>query len=234
MITLSAKIRKDVKKEVKSLREKGLIPAVLYGPKLKNLNLEIDLKEFEKVHKEAGESSLISLNVKGQKEKFLVLIHETQYDPLTDKPIHIDFYQPALKEEVEVTVPLILKGESPAIKNFGGTLIKNISEIEVKALPQDLPKEIKVNIEGLENIDDNILVRDLELPKGVKVQRGLKEILVSVSPPEKIEEELEKPIEEKVEEVERVEEPSSTPAPAKAMPDKKAAGGKERKEKASH
>jgi len=221
MLTLSSKIRKEVGKKVKSLRQQGILPAVLYGHKIKNLNLELDLKEFEKIYKEAGESSLItlviakgkdeaeasslSLNVEEKKQKFLVLIHDIQFDHLTEKPIHIDFYQPELKEEVEVTVPLIFEGEAPAVKDLGGTLVKNISEVEVKALPQNLSHEIKVDIGNLITFEDNILIKDLIVSKEVKILKEPEEIVAAVARPEKVEEELEKPVEEKVEEVEKVE-----------------------------
>jgi len=205
MLSLSVKIRKISGRKVNALRGKDILPAVLYGPKIKSLPLEVDLKEFEKVYKEAGESSLISLNVdKG--EKFLVLIHMVAKDPLTEKPIHVDFYQPRLEEEVEAMVPIIFEGEAPAVKELVGTLVKNISELKVKAKPQNLPKEIKVNIEKLKTFNDNILVKDLEIPKETKVLRDPQDIIALVSPPKKVEEELEKPIEEKVEEVEKVEE----------------------------
>jgi large subunit ribosomal protein L25 len=205
MISLSAKIRKSLGKKAKILRKKDVLPAVLYGPKIKNLNLEIDLKEFEKIYQEAGESSLVSLNIEGEKQKFLVLIHDIQFDSLTEKPIHIDFYQPSLEEETEVTVPIIFEGEAPAVKELGGTLVKNIAEVEVKALPQNLPHEIKLNIDSLKTFKDNIKISDLKIPTGVKILKDSEEIVVLVSPPEKIEEELEKPIEEKVEEVEKIE-----------------------------
>lgn len=203
MLTLSAKIRKEVGKKVKALRKRDVLPAVLYGPGIKNLNLEINLKEFEKVFKVAGESSLISLEI--EKKKTPVLIQEVQRDPLTEKPIHVDFYQPSLKEKIEARIPLVFEGEAPAVKELGGTLIKNIPEIEVKALPQNLPHQIKVDISQLKTLEDNILISDLILPEGVEVLRNPEEIVASVSPPEKVEEELVKPIEEKVEEVERVE-----------------------------
>jgi large subunit ribosomal protein L25 len=205
MLSLSAKVRKISGKKVNTLRKKGILPAILYGSKTKPLPLEIDLKEFEKIYKEAGESSLVSLTV-DKEGKFLVLIHDIAEDSLTEKPIHVDLYQPNLEEEVEVVVPLTFEGISLAVKDLGGTLVKNIPELKVKAKPQDLPKEIKVNIEKLETFDDNILISDLEVPEGVKILKDPKDIVASVSQPEKIEEELEKPIEEKVEEVEKIEE----------------------------
>ncbi len=204
MLNLSAKIRKEVGRKVKNLRKKGIVPGVLYGPKTKNLLLELDSKQFEKIYKEAGESSLVSLEVEGKKTP--VLIHEVARDPLTEKAIHVDFYQPSLEEEVEVTVPLVFEGSSLAVKDLEGTLVKNISEVEVKAKPQNLPHEIKVNVEKLKTFEDNILVKDLAVPEGVKILKEPEEIVALVTPPEKVEEELEKPIEEKVEEVEKVEE----------------------------
>lgn len=206
MLSLSAKIRKELGKGVKIFRKKGRLPAVLYGPKIKNFPLEVDLKEFEKIYHEAGESTLISLEIPEKKIKAPVLIHGVQFDSLTEEPIHVDFYQPSLKEEIEATVSLVFYGESKAVKDLEGTLVKNISEVEVKALPTNLPKEIKVNIDVLETFEDEILIKDLLIPEGVKILRKPEEIIANVAPPEKVEEELEKPIEEKVEEVEKVEE----------------------------
>ncbi len=227
MINLKAKQRKE--KDLMKLRAQGKVPAILYGPKVKNLNLEIDLKEFDKVYNEAGESSLISLDIGGQKEKFLVLIHDIQINALTEKPIHVDFYQPDLKKEVESTVPLVIEGEAPVIKELGGTLIKKISDIEVKALPQDLPREIKVDISNLKTFKDNIVVKDLSVSSKVKILKDPEEIIITVSAPQKVEEELEKPIEEKEPELvkkekeEKAEEKEEAPVPEKQ--------GKEKKEK---
>lgn len=211
MLTLSAKIREAKRKKVKALRKKDILPAVLYGPKIKTQPIEIDAKEFKKIYKEAGESSLIFLKIdpsagSGQANKFSVLVHEIKKDPITEEPIHIDFYQPILTKEIEVTIPLVFEGEPPAVKELGGTLVKEISELKVRALPQNLPHQIKINVEGLRTFEDEILIKDLNLPEGVKTQRGSDEIVALVVPAEKVEEELEKPIEEKVEEVEKVEE----------------------------
>lgn len=219
MLTLSAKIREDFGKKVKNLRKEGIIPAVLYGPKIKNINLEIDLKEFENIYNQAGESSLIKLKIKKQisqeKEKdkadksgkeFLVLVHVIEINPLSQKPIHVDFYQPKLDEEITVSVSLVFEGEPEAVKNLGGTLVKNIHEVEVKALPESLPHEIKVDISGLKTFENDILIKDLILPEGTKIMKDPQETVAFVAEPEKVEEELEKPVEEKVEEVEKVEE----------------------------
>jgi len=234
MLSLSAKVRKDFGKKVKILRQRDILPAVLYGSKIKKTqSLELDYKAFEKVYKTAGEGSLISLEIDelrssspfanarvieggdpegkplvvyGAGKKIPVLIHEIQKNPLTGKISHVDFYQPSLEEKTVVKIPIVLEGISPAVKESGGTLVKYISEVEVKALPQNLPKEIKINVENLNTFEDNILIKDLKLPEGVEILRNSNDIVASVLPPEKVEEELEKSIEEKVEEVKIVEE----------------------------
>lgn len=206
MLNLSAEIRKEVGKNIKPLRAEGKLPAVLYGPKIKNISLELDYRDFEKVFKEAGESSLISLEIKGDKKTYQVLINDVQEDSLTSKFLHVDLYQPSLKKKIEAKVPLVFEGEAEAVKNLEGTLIKNITEVEIKALPQNLPHEIKVNIEKLKTFEDHIKISDLEISEEVEILKDAGEIVVSVVPPTKVEEELEKPIEEKAEEVEKAEE----------------------------
>src|SRR3989338_1932703 len=201
MITLAVKIRKESGKKVKTLRKKGIMPAVLYGPKVKNQSLEIDIKEFEKIYKEAGKNTLVSLELQDKKEKYLVLIHDLVRDPFTSSPLHVDLYQPSLEEKIEADIPVILQGESLAVKDLGGTLIKTMSEIKIKALPQDLPKEIIIDISGLKTFEDHILIKDLKFAEGVEILRDSSDIVVSVAAPEKVDEELAKPAEDKVEEV---------------------------------
>ena len=208
MISLNAKIRDNSSGGVDKIRESGRIPAVVYGHKVKNALLVVDYKEFQEVYKETGESSLIELSVSGEKdlpagrqEKRLVLVHELQKNPVTDKFIHIDFFQASLTEEVEVDVPLVFEGISMAVKELGGTLVKNISELKIKALPQNLPHDIKVNIESLRTFEDHIAVKNLILPNNIKTLLKAEEIVVSVSEPEKVEEELAREITEDVESV---------------------------------
>jgi len=210
MIKLSAKIRKETGKKTSLLKNSGRIPAVVYGHKIKNVLLDVDYKEFQKVYSKAGVNSLIEVDIHGEKEKKIVLIHELQKDPISDKVIHIDFFETSAKEEVEVKIPLVFEGVSLAVKDLGGTLVKNISELGVKALPQNLPHEIKVSIDKLSTFEDRVLVKDLILPKDVKVSAKPDEIVVSVAQPSKVEEELAKEIEEKVEDVEKVEKQKKT------------------------
>lgn len=232
MLTLKAKIRKEIGRKTKTIKNAGKIPAVVYGPGVKNVSLEVEYETFKKIFSQTGESSLVSLEVEGESKPRPVLIHEIQKDPLTERFIHVDFYQTSLKKEVEVAIPLVFEGVAPAVKELGGTLVKEIQELKIKALPQDLPHDIKVDISSLKTFEDEILVKDLKVPAGVKVLRGPEEIVALVVPAAKVEEELAKPVEEKVEEVERVEkekkpkeeeagvaeEKPEKPAPAPAAP----------------
>ncbi len=195
MISLNAKPREEF--------GESMIKAVVYGPGVKNANIAVDEKEFIKVFRKAGESSLVELVI--GKETRPVLVHEIQKDPLTEKVIHIDFYQADLKEEVEVAVPLVFEGVALAEKDLGGTLNKNMLEIEVRAMPLNLPHEIKVDISGLKTFEDHILVKDLKLPANIQVMKGPDEIVAAVLAPVKVEEELAAEIVENVEDVEKVE-----------------------------
>ncbi len=205
MLNFSAKSREQIGREVEELRDDGMIPAVLYGPGIENKNLAVDAKEFVKLFKDAGKSTLVSLKVEGQKSDFKVLVNDYAVDPVNGKVIHIDFYQPDLDKEIEAEVPLVFEGESPAVKDLGGTLVKNFSEITVKALPADLPREIKVDISKLKTFDDTILVKDLAISDKVELLKDPEEIVALVSPAENVVEELAKSIEENVEEVAQVE-----------------------------
>src|SRR3989338_1152883 len=124
MLTIKARIRSVLGKKTEDLRKEGKLPAVLYGPGLKeNLNLEIDAKEFIRVFQETGRSSFLRLEVEKESNvkplTFLVLVHDIQKDPLSLSLSHVDFYQPSSTKEIKVRIPLTFEGEAGAIKNFG-------------------------------------------------------------------------------------------------------------------
>lgn len=204
MISLLARIRENFGAKNQALRGEGKIPGILYGPETKPIALEIDTKIFNSIHKEAGESTLIELKIGDN--SYSVLIQAIQIDPIKGNIIHVDFFQPSLKEEIEVEVSLVFIGESLAVKDLGGTLVQNFSEITVKCLPKNLPSHIDVDVSSLNTFEDSILVKDLKVPENVEIQRNMEDVVVNVSAPQKVEEELEKPIEEDVEDVEKVGE----------------------------
>ncbi|MGI6334936.1 MAG: 50S ribosomal protein L25 [Minisyncoccales bacterium] len=196
MTNLKAKIRKG------KVSEPGIIPAVLYGPGIENVSLEIDKKVIEKMYKEVGET-LIDLDVEGK--TYNVLVHETQVDPLTLELIHVDFYQPNLEEKTEADVNLEIVGTAPAVK-FGGTMISNMRQVTVKALPKDLPSKIEVDVSGLSEIGDYIAIKDIKVGDGVEVVfDDPEEIVIQIVEPEDVDKELSEPIKEIDKEVEKVE-----------------------------
>lgn len=204
MISIKAEKRKELGKKVNNLRRQGILPAILYGPEIDNLNIQLDLKEFAKNYKELGHNTLFSLKV--EDKEFLVLVHEVKIDPLSGEINHVDFYQPILTKEVEATVPIIFEGEAAAVKDLGGTLMKEMQEVTVKALPQNLPHEIRVNIEKLKTFEDEILIKDLEAGENVIIMKEPNQIVVFVAPVENIEEELAEPIGDEVPKEEKEEE----------------------------
>lgn len=185
---VSIKGEKREKEKRAELKAQENIPAVLYGPKIKNnILLKVNQKDFVKVYEEAGENTLLDLDIDGKKYK--VLIYYVQSDHINLDPLHVDFYQPNLKEKVEAEVPLVFEGKAPAEK-LGGTLI-TVDGVVVKALPQDLPKEIKINLEVLKTFEDMISVKDIVLGEGVKIKEKEDKVLAKVVPPEKEETERE-------------------------------------------
>jgi len=206
-LTLKAKERQVFGKKLKKFRKQGQVPAILYGHNVKPLPLAVDCREFERIFKKAGLSTLINLELeKGKNRK--VLIHQIQKDPVTDHLLHIDFYQVKMTEKITAEIPLKIIGQAPVVEEQGGTLITPRDSIEVECLPEALVREIVVDISNLKSFEDVVKIADLKIPTGLKILNDPEEIVVSVTPPRSEEElaELEAPAEEKVEEVEEVKE----------------------------
>lgn len=162
------------------------MPANIYGKKIKSLAVQVKADEFQKVFSEAGETGLVELKL-GEKVH-PVLIHNVQLGPVSDLPLHIDFLEVSLKEKVTATVPIELIGESPAEKE-GGVVVQQMHEIEVEALPTDLPEKIEVDISGLAEIDQAIKAGELKVDKTkVEIKEDPERIVVSIAPPAKEEE----------------------------------------------
>jgi len=191
MISIKAKKREKLGRKTRHLRERGIIPAVLYGEGVKSTPVEIDGQEFKKVFEEAGMSSLILFELDG--ESYQVLIHDVSRDPVTGNFLHVDFYRPSTKKEITAEVPLIFEGEEEVQKESGGNVLREIQMIEVKGLAQKLPREIKVDLRVLKNFEDRIQVKDLKMPEGVRILRDKEDIIAILVPPR--EEEAEQPIE---------------------------------------
>jgi len=178
---IKAEPRELVGKKVNSLRRSGMIPAVLYGHGKKAANLSVDAKDFLTIFKKAGETSLVELILGGK--KLNVLIHDLARDPLTEKVIHIDFFEVRMDEKIKTKIPLVFVGESLAIKSDGGVLVRALQEVEIEALPKDLPKEITVDISSLNTFEDKLLVKDIVVGGSVKILADIDEVVALVAPP---------------------------------------------------
>jgi large subunit ribosomal protein L25 len=152
---------------VKALRNQGLIPAELYGKGLENFHLSVPEKEFKKLYKEAGESTIINVTLEGKSHP--VLIQSVSFDPLTDNFQSVDFYQVRMDEKLTVSVPLVFEGVSLAVKEKNALLVKALQELEIEALPMNIPHDIKVDLNKLQDLDQSIYVRDLVIPANVEV-----------------------------------------------------------------
>lgn len=189
---VKASLRRDEKPAF--LRRQGKIPAILYGKEVKPIKLALEKKEFIPILRQAGESSLVNLELPDDKESRFILFKEPQLDPLTGEIIHCDLYQIKMGEKLRTEVPLEFIGESPAVKEQGGILVTNKTELEIECLPRNLPPEIEVDLSVLKEIDDQITVGRIKLPEGIEVLDAPEESVVVVAPPR--EEEAEEAVSE--------------------------------------
>lgn len=186
--------RKVIGRKVKSLRRQDILPANIYGRGVKSLAVQTDLKGFQKLFSRIGTTGLVELDIKNETKKRPALIHNIQTDPVSDQPLHVDFYQVDLTKKVITPIPIELTGESPAVDK-GGVLVQLIDELEVEALPADLPDRFKIDVSQLAEIGDHITAEKLEFDKN-KVTLKLedpKAIIVQIEEPAKEKEEKKEP-----------------------------------------
>jgi len=169
----------DTKPDV--LRHQGQVPGVVYGKNNEPVAVSADTAEAGKILHQAGSSSLINLDIEGDRER-TVLIKDHQFDPRTGALTHLDFYQVRLDEKIKAEVPLVFEGEAPAIEAFDGVLLTSKDTLEVECLPKDLPHEFKLDLSVLQKIDDSILVKHVKAPAGVEILDEPEEVIVVVTP----------------------------------------------------
>lgn len=186
MLNLKAEKREILGKTSKRIPI-GMLAAVVYGHKEKSAPIVISGPDFKKVLKEAGESSVVTLDYDGREVE--VLIQEIDFDPITSVARHVDFYALEKGKKVEVEVPIHFEGVSPAVKDLGGILIKVLRELNVEAMPANLPHAITVDISNLVDFDSQILVKDVKLPTGVEVVNDPDEAVAAIGRPEEEESE---------------------------------------------
>jgi large subunit ribosomal protein L25 len=186
MFTIEAQTR-DKSQNLETLRKEGKMPAVFYGKKNESTPITITQKDFIKVWKEAGESGVVS--IKTEKGSVETLIKEVSFNPVTDTPVHADFYVFEKGKKIELDVPLEFIGVSPAVKDLGGSLVRALHEIKISADPQHIPHDIKVDISSLVDFDSQILAGDLTLPTGVDLVELPTEVVATAAKPREEKEE---------------------------------------------
>jgi large subunit ribosomal protein L25 len=165
---------------VAAIRNRGAIPAVVYGPKQASTPITILEKDFRKIFKQAGETTVVS--VEGVEDHAIdVLIHEVDTHPVTGAFRHTDLYALEKGKKVEVKIPLEFVGESEAVKSLGGTLVKVLHEVEIEAFPKDLPHGIDVDIAALTTLESQILAQDLKMPAGVTLITKPEEVVAAIT-----------------------------------------------------
>lgn len=165
--TLTGTLREKRGRKVKNLRLKGTLPATVYGKGLDSISIAIDAAAFKTVFAAAGETGVIELEI--DKSFKPVLIHNIQIDPVTSQVLHVEFYQVDLKQKVKTNVPIVLVGEAPIVLSKTAVLLTLLSQVEVEALPTDLPEKIEVDVSVLTDIDQELLVSNLKVLPGVVI-----------------------------------------------------------------
>ncbi len=206
-LTLNAEVRTVLGKGNRTLRRKGLIPANIYGTGFDSQSIQIDLKTFLPIYKQAGETTVLYAKV--DTKEYPTLVGDIQYHPVTGEMLHIDLRKVNLKQKIEANVPLVFIGESAAVATLNGVLLTQIEEITVLALPTDIPHEISIDISQLVALGDMIRVADLPASSSYEILGDKEQVIVSVS--EHIEEEIEPETATEAPEI-ITEKPSEEPA----------------------
>ena len=201
-VILNATARENTGKSAcKHIRKEGLIPGVVYKDGKEGIKVQMDSKElWRSLHTEAGENAIITMNITGGDKvaKKTVILQETQQDPINEKVLHVDFHEISLKDKIQVSVPVVVKGEAPGVTEEDGVLAQIAWELEVECLPTAIPEQIIVYVDKL-GMNDAIHVKDLESMEGVTILDDPESVVVTVSPPA-AEEEEEEAVEEGAEE----------------------------------
>ena len=216
--------------KIKKLRKEGILPANIYGRRVKSLAVQADQQKFQKLYDQVGTTGLVELEIKNESKKRLALIHNVQLDPVSDFPLHADFYQVDLTKKVIAPVPIELAGEAPAAAK-GGVLVQPTNEVEVEALPADLHDKFVVDVSQLAEMGDHITMKKLDYDKS-KISLKLEDlgtIIVQIEEPAK-EEEEEKPASKEKEEEEKEEGKEEEKEGAKKEDQKEVKGEPAKKE----
>jgi len=182
MLTISVQTRNLKKEKANRLRKSKYIPGIVYGYEKESRAVKISEKDFGNIFRQAGGSALADLEIDKEKAG-KVIINDYQVDPINNNVIHFDLHQVRMDKKITAKVPLRFIGESPAVKNEGGILVKKNDKFEIKCLPGNLIHDIEIDLSSLKNINDHIRVRDLKMQKDIDILADKEEVIVSVIKP---------------------------------------------------
>ena len=220
---LKADKRKILGSKVKQLRRTGVVPANLFGKGVDSQAIQINTVEFNRIYKEAGETSLIWVKVEGEEKERPTLVTSVHFNPITGDKLHVDFHQVNLKEKVTANVPIEIVGESELVNSNEAVLSQSLNEIEIEALPTDIPENITFDISSLKVIGDHLKVSDAKVGPEVEIKTDFEQVVVALQEPMK--EEVIPVVEEVAEDITGAE----APAEGEVSADEKPAEGSEPK-----
>lgn len=190
-VVIQANRRQVFGKKVGALRREGVLPAVVYGSKIESIPISLDMREASQTLEKLSPSALVVVDVDG--EQHYTLVRDKQRNPVRRSIIHVDFQAVSLTEKVRADLNINLVGDAPAVETYLGIVVPSLEQLSIESLPKDLPDKINVDISGLLEIGDSVLVGDLVVPDGVEILSDPDEVVVVV-------------IAQAAEEVEEVEE----------------------------
>jgi len=180
-LTLKATTRDTLGKKTRFLRRQGVTPSHIFGHKIKSLALQCNTTELQRIIAQAGRTTLLNLEIDAEKRPRNVLIREIQRDVISRQLLHVDFYQVSKTEKIKAEIPIILVGEAPALKMKGRLLMHPLSILNIECLPDKLPREISVDLSNLEEVDQVIYVKDLNLGADITVNNDPNELIAKIS-----------------------------------------------------
>lgn len=179
-IELKVTKREVLGKKVSFLRRQGITPLHLFGHGIESVALQCDTTRLQRVLAEAGQTRLISLLLDGEKRPRTVMVREVQREPRTGASLHVDFYQVQMAERVKVAVPLVLVGESPALKLKENMLVHELNTLTVECLPAKIPASVAVDLSSLTEAEQALRVKDIKLDKEVIILNDPEHIVVKI------------------------------------------------------
>lgn len=201
-LTLQASSRDVSGKKTRFLRRQGITPTHLFGRDIKSLTLQCDTDALKQLIAQAGRTRPVSLKIDDEKGRRSVFVREIQRDVITRQLLHVDFYQVKKGEKITVDVPIVFVGEAPALKAKGRMLAHSITSLNLECLPDNVPPQIEIDLNSLEELGQAIYVKDIILAPDITVHADPEQLVVKISEAIVKEVEEEVPVEAEEEEAE--------------------------------